>query len=130
MPPAESMRPVEYEGKHLIKRAFPISKKYGSNKLDLKAIVFHKSKTFRRFRHPQTHIVQLVAPKHGAALFCFHFAKVRLEVFNAAALGQFRNNPHVCAANQFFFQIQNLRQENDFQLSTIPGKKLQILLKV
>ena len=71
-----------------------------------------------------------MALKHGTTVFCFHLTKVRLEIFYAPTLGQFYRASHICVPNQLILQIQNLWKKNNFQLSTIPGKKFQTLFKV
>lgn len=55
--------------------------------------------------------------------------KICLKISNTGTFGQFRNYLYICTTNQFFFQIQNLRQKNDFQPSTVSSKKFQIFLR-
>ena len=56
--------------------------------------------------HPQ--LAQLMTLKHGTTIFCFHFTKVCLEIFNTSTFGQFHRSSHVCTPNQLILQIQNL----------------------
>ena len=90
---------------------------------NLRTIIFHKTKCYRRFCHPQTCIIQLMTLKHGTTIFCFHLTKVRLKIFNASTFGQFHRSSHVCTPNQLILQIENLWKKNDFPQYRVRSSK-------
>ena len=96
--------------------------------LNCLTVVFHEGERLRWVLCPQNLDIKLMASQRGSGIG--ELAEITLEIGIALTLGEFLRLGNIGAANKLVFQIQNLRQENQFGFLAIGFNVLDILFQV